>query len=445
MKNIIRLLIILLGLIPSLGLSKTIVVSTEQGLDVVIKEARSGDELRLTKGVYYGNFVIDKSLHINCMDGVEINGNHQSNTLTVKAENVTIENCNIINWGNDLTLMNAGIFAEKNASDITIKNNYLKGDTFGIWIDSSPRALVVNNKIQGNLKIRSQDRGNGIHLFNVTNALVEHNEVWHTRDGIYIDTSNNNQLIDNELHDLRYGIHYMYSYNNLIKKNVTRRTRTGYAFMQSKHLTVEDNRSENDTNYGMLMNFITNSTLSGNQIIDTHQQQGSGGESYVKGAEGKALFIYNAHFNTITNNYLSKSDIAIHLTAGSEKNKIYGNFIVKNKRQVKYVASREVEWSFEGSGNFWSDYQGWDRNFDGIGDEAFEPNDGIDKILWKYPAANVLINSPAVETLRWVQKKFPVLKSPGIKDSYPLMKNSFHMPNQEYLNQEQRDKLRTSL
>jgi nitrous oxidase accessory protein len=441
MKNLIIFLTIIIGLLPSHGNSKMLIVTPSDALNVILKAASSGDEIRLAKGIYKGSFIIDKPVHLNCLDGVVLDGNHQSNALTVKAENVTIENCNIINWGNDLTLMNAGIFVQKSAANITIKNNYLKGDTFGIWVDSSPRALIVNNKVEGNLSIRSQDRGNGIHLFNVTNALVQYNEVWHTRDGIYIDTSNNNQLINNELHDLRYGIHYMYSYNNLIKKNITRRTRTGYAFMQSKFLTVEDNRSENDSNYGMLMNFITNSTVSGNQIVDTHQQQGLGGENFIKGGEGKALFIYNAHFNTVKNNLFSKSDIAIHLTAGSEENKIYGNYIVKNKRQVKYVASREVEWSFEEQGNYWSDYQGWDRDFNGIGDEAFEPNDGIDKILWKYPAANVLINSPAIQTLRWVQKKFPVLKSPGIKDSYPLMKNTFQIP----VDKDSSENLRSSL
>jgi len=31
------------------------------------------------------------------------------------------------------------------------------------------------------------------------------------------------------------------------------------------------------------------------------------------------------------------------------------------------------------------------------------------------------MNSPAVETLRWVQQQFPVLKPQGVRDSYPLM------------------------
>ena len=60
---------------------------------------------------------------------------------------------------------------------------------------------------------------------------------------------------------------------------------------------------------------------------------------------------------------------------------------------------------------------------DGIGDVAYEPNDGVDRLLWKFPTAKLLFNSPAIEVLRWVQRQFPVLKSPGIVDSYPLMSN----------------------
>lgn len=400
-------------------------ISPFDNLSKRLQNAKNGDVFNLSKGEYFGNFTIDRSITINCQNVAQINGNHQKDTLRIKASNVIIKNCSIINWGDNLTDMNAGIFIEKTANNIQIKDNHLQGDTFGIWLDSAKNALIVNNQIKGNTSIRSQDRGNGIHLFSVSNALVKNNEVWHTRDGIYIDTSNNNKLVNNTLHDLRYGIHYMYSYHNRIEGNHTYNTRTGYALMQSKYLTVINNLSENDSNYGILMNYIVNSTISGNQVINTKQPLGVNGERALYGAEGKAFFVYNAPFNTLTNNLIKKCDIGIHLTAGSEGNKIFGNYFVNNRRQVKYVANRKVEWSLEGKGNFWSDYQGWDRDSNGIGDEAFEPNDGIDKILWKYPSANILINSPAIQTLRWVQKAFPVLKSPGITDSFPSMKNDF--------------------
>jgi len=400
-------------------------ISPKDDLKLILNNSVNGDTIELTKGLYKGNFLIDKSITLLCQKGAIIDGNHQNNTIEVLAENVTIKHCDITNWGDDLTEMNAGIFAEKTAHHIRIENNYIHGDTFGMWLDSSKNATVIDNKIKGNLSIRSQDRGNGIHLFNVSNSLIKNNEIWHTRDGIYIDTSNFNRLVENQLHDLRYGIHYMYSYSNHLEGNYTYNTRTGYALMQSKYLTVINNRSENDNNYGILMNFIVHSTISGNQIINVKQPLGVNGERADYGAEGKGLFIYNAHFNKLSNNLITKNDIGIHLTAGSEGNEIFDNYFVKNRRQVKYVANRKVEWSFENKGNFWSDYQGWDRNSDGIGDQAFEPNDGIDKILWKYPTANILINSPAIQTLRWVQKEFPVLKSPGITDSFPKMKNDF--------------------
>lgn len=398
-------------------------VATSQELQQALLSAKPEAEIQLAPGVYQGNFVIDRSLTLDCMGQAELNGGGQGDALRIKAPQVTVRNCRIHNWGDDLTAMNAGIFAEKTARHLVIENNFLSGDAFGLWLDSTSNAVVKNNKVQGNLQLRSQDRGNGIHLFNVSQTRAENNEVWHTRDGIYIDTSNNNELVGNYLHDLRYGIHYMYSYSNLVKNNRTRNTRTAYALMQSKYLTVVNNISEMDSNYGILMNYISYSTIKDNQIIGVSQQQGPGGQQYVQGAEGKGLFMYNAPFNEVSGNLLKDNEIAIHLTAGSEGNKIHGNYFVHNQRQVKYVGNREVEWSFEQHGNFWSDYQGWDRNNDGLGDEPFEPNDGVDKILWQYPSANLLINSPSLQTLRWVQKAFPVLKSPGIQDSYPLMQN----------------------
>ena len=271
--------------------------------------------------------------------------------------------------------------------------------------------------------MRSSDRGNGIHLYNVKGALAKDNEVWHTRDGIYIDTSNGNELIGNHLHDLRYGVHYMYSYHNLVKDNFTLNTRTGYALMQSKHLTVIGNRSKNDANYGILMNYITNSTLKNNRVEgvqnnrNPHMQQSTN----LAGLEGKALFIYNSLFNEIRDNLFAESDMGIHLTAGSEDNVLSGNAFVSNKEQVKYVATRTQDWSDNGVGNFWSDYLGWDMGEAGVGGVEYEPNDSVDRLLWKFPSAKLLLNSPAVETLRWVQRQFPILKSPGVVDSHPLM------------------------
>ena len=371
-------------------------------------------------GEYRGSFSVDQPMQIVCEPGAVFQAQGQGNGVIVSAPDVGIEGCTFLDWGHDLTAMNAAVFLQPKARGAVIKGNRLQGQGFGIWVDGTQDASLIDNRILGDPAMRSQDRGNGIHLYAVHGARVIGNQVRDTRDGIYIDTSNGNLLQGNTLEDLRYGVHYMFANDNQLIGNTTRRTRTGYALMQSRKLTVIGNRSEQDQNYGILMNYITYSTLRDNFVTDV--RDGSTGDSMISGAEGKALFIYNSLFNRIEHNHFEHSAVGIHLTAGSEDNRIADNAFVGNQRQVKYVATRLQEWSADGRGNYWSDYLGWDRNNDGLGDIAYEPNDNVDRLLWLYPQVRLLMNSPGIELLRWVQRAFPVMKSPGVMDSHPLMK-----------------------
>ncbi|MFO8142015.1 MAG: nitrous oxide reductase family maturation protein NosD [Marinobacter sp.] len=365
---------------------------------------------------------------VSCVPDTVIDGAGQGTAVDIVAEGVTFSGCTVRNWGRDLNTLDTGIFVAREAEGAVVENNRLQGPAFGVWLDATPDVTVRNNHIRGDVSLRSQDRGNGIHLFNTTGALIESNDISQTRDAIYIETANNNKIRNNLMTDLRYGIHYMYSMHNLLEGNVTRGTRTGYALMQSKYLTVVDNRSENDENYGILMNFITNSTLRGNVV--TGVSGGGTGGFVISGGEGKAVFIYNSLYNTFEGNLFADSNIGIHLTAGSEDNEVFDNAFVNNERQVKYVATRTQSWAKDGRGNFWSDYLGWDRNQDGLGDVPYEPNDNVDRLLWKYPEAKVLMFSPAVDTLRWVQDAFPVVKSAGVTDPHPLMRIPEHLQSE---------------
>lgn len=383
----------------------------------------------LPSGEYIGQFTIDQPMHLRCADNAVFDAQGQGNALEIAVAGVTLEGCSIRNAGRNLTEMNAGIFIRPDADGAVIQGNHIEGVGFGIFSDSASDVRILNNRIQGDESVRSQDRGNGIHLFRATSALVSGNEVSHTRDGIYIDNSNGNTLEKNTLHDLRYGVHYMFSQDNKLLNNHTYHTRTGYALMQSRKLTVIGNRSVQDQGYGILMNNITYSTLMNNFVTNVSAATTSdGGE--IKGIEGKALFIYNSLFNTIENNHFQNSTLGIHLTAGSENNRFFHNAFVNNKQQVKYVATRTQEWSVDGRGNYWSDYLGWDRNDDGLGDIAYEPNDNVDRLLWLYPQVRLLMNSPSIELLRWVQRAFPVMKSPGVQDSHPLMQ----LPTEKLMN-----------
>jgi nitrous oxidase accessory protein len=135
----------------------------------------------------------------------------------------------------------------------------------------------------------------------------------------------------------------------------------------------------------------------------------------------KCVFIYNANKNVFRDNWFEGCEIGIHFTAGSEGNEIEGNAFVNNRNQVKYVGTRYLDWSKGGRGNYWSDNPAFDLDADGIADTAYRPNDLVDKVLWTAPQAKVLINSPAMQVIRWAQAQFPALLPGGVVDSHPLM------------------------
>ena len=135
----------------------------------------------------------------------------------------------------------------------------------------------------------------------------------------------------------------------------------------------------------------------------------------------KCVFIYNANQNRFRDNRFEGCEIGIHFTAGSEGNEMSGNAFIRNRNQVKYVGTRYLDWSKGGRGNYWSDNPAFDLNGDGIGDTAYRPNDLVDKVLWTAPQAKLLVNSPAVQVIRWAQAQFPALLPGGVIDSAPLM------------------------
>ena len=157
---------------------------------------------------------------------------------------------------------------------------------------------------------------------------------------------------------------------------------------------------------GLLFNYANSSDIAGNVVLK---------------AGDRCVFLFNANKNRFRNNRFEGCDTAIHFTAGSERNLIFGNAFINNRTQVKYVGTRHLDWSAKGRGNYWSDNPAFDLDGDGLGDIAYRPNDLVDQVLWTAPSAKLLLNSPAVQVIRWAQAQLPVLSPGGVVDTAPLM------------------------
>ena len=389
---------------PNIAWSETKVVSGS--LEKAVQSAVDGDVLTLKAGVYKGPLVIDKSINIIGETGAVIEGDGESSVITVLAPDVTVKNVEITGSGISLADQDSGIFLDKTATNAIVENNRLVDNLIGIYVSGAKDSRVVKNRITGRRDLRMNERGNGIQIWNAPGTVIENNDIEYGRDGIFVTTSSKNIFRGNTLKNLRFAIHYMYTNRSTVSDNVSIGNHIGYALMSSTHLIVENNLSEQDRDRGFLFNYANRVKMS---------------ENVVRGGPEKCIFIYNSNKNSFTGNLLSDCLIGIHFTAGSERNVISNNAFIRNQTQVKYVGTRWLEWSKDGVGNFWSDHVAFDLDKNGVADSVYRPNDLTDQVIWKYPSARLLMNSPAVQVLKYAQSNFPALHPGGVVDSAPLM------------------------
>ncbi|MEI8362376.1 MAG: nitrous oxide reductase family maturation protein NosD [Betaproteobacteria bacterium] len=375
-----------------------------QSIAEAIQKAAAGDTIVVARGHFPVHLVITKPLHLKGLNKPTLDGENTGDVIRIKSPDVIIEGFIISNSGADLTAQNAGIYLEPGSDRAIVRDNVINYTLFGLWIEKVKDIQVINNNITGMRDLASAQRGNGIQLYNSSGAKIIANHISYTRDGIYVDVSDHALFRDNRLHHLRYGTHYMNSNYNVWENNESYLNRGGLALMEVRNQTVRNNRAWGNSDHGIMLRTITDSVI----------------ENNIVAGNGRGFFIYDAEYNTLQNNLIIANRVGVHLWAGSIHNEVEANDLINNREQIKYVASKDEYWGVK-SGNYWSNYVGWDRNGDGIGDVPYEANDLVDLLTWKYPAAKLLLNSPAVQTLRLVARQFPLLRATSIVDQHPRM------------------------
>ncbi len=386
--------------------AQTIKVSNGEALQTIIQKAADGDVIDIANGDYLGNLVIDKEITLKGSSATRIIGTKKGHTIKITANNVVVEHLIITDSGLDLSTQDSGVFVDKGTKNVIVRENHIVNNLIGVYLWGSIDSRVDGNTIVGQKFHRINDRGNGVQVWNSPGSIVTNNHISFGRDGIFTTTSRNNRFTHNYFDNLRYSIHYMYTKNSVVSDNYSTKNKIGYALMFSQGLTVENNISINDIERGLFSNFLNNTVLKNNIIL---------------GPSKKCLMLYNSNFNTITDNYFERCNIGVHYTAGSQDNHFSGNSFIKNLKQVKYVGTKYLEWSTDKVGNFWSDHAAFDLNTDGIADAVYRPNSITDQVLWRNSNTKVLLNSPAIQILKWSQSYFPSLLPGGAQDSYPLL------------------------
>jgi nitrous oxidase accessory protein len=419
--------------------AETLTAVPGEPLQALLDRARDGDVVELAAGEYKEAIRIERRLVLAGRPGAVLDGGGAGSVVRVTASDVTIRGVTIRGSGRDLQTMDSGVFLEKTAERALVENNRFEGNLFGIYVHGAAGSRVLRNVIEGVRGGRLSEAGNGVSLWNAPDVTIADNTFRYGRDGIFTISSRKDRFIGNRFEQVRFAVHYMYTNDSEVSGNVSAGNDIGYAIMFSRNLVIRNNQSRGDREHGLLLNYTINSRIEDNviagrfatpaaipaendDVADSDVPREVGG--LTEGARTgtlKCVFVYNTSKNVLRGNRFEDCEIGVHFTAGSERNTISGNAFINNRTQVKYVGTRALDWSEKGRGNYWSDNPAFDLNGDGIADEAYRPNDMVDRVMWAFPAAKLLINSPGIQVIRWAQSQFPALHPGGVMDSAPLM------------------------
>jgi nitrous oxidase accessory protein len=125
--------------------------------------------------------------------------------------------------------------------------------------------------------------------------------------------------------------------------------------------------------------------------------------------------------NRIEGNLIAYNGIGVRFLNDWQGNLFSGNRFKGNITQVTVEGgktARRNEWS----GNFWDDYEGFDRDRDGVGDTPYELYGYADRIWMDVPPAQFFKGSPMLEVLDFLERLAP-FSEPDLmlRDARPMM------------------------
>lgn len=377
-------------------------------LQARLNAASPGDTIFVAAGVYPGNLSIDKKLVLIGKDWPVIRGTGNSSTVLLTADSCVFKGFVVEHCGKMLVNEDAGILIKSNNN--VVEGNRLRDVLFGIYLLQAHHNVVAHNHIVGRKELELGERGSGIHIWNSLHNRFIGNVITDSRDGFYIQNANHTYLERNEAFALRYGVHYMYADSNVFWLNKFYDNVAGAAIMYSRGIVMRRNsfvHNRGFASFGILFQDCHDSIADSNVIADN-----------VVG-----IFFEATTDNSFQHNIIAQNDVALQMFQNSERNTFTENNFIDNLNALSLVGKRtSTYWSKNGKGNYWSTYDGYDLDHDGIGDIPMKIRNVFDYLESQHPTLRLYLYSPAAQALAVAAKAFPIIEINQEMDERPLLR-----------------------
>lgn len=296
-----------------------------------IDNASSGDTVFVFCGLYVENIHIQTSIHLIGEDNtsVIIDGNGYGSVITITADDTMLQGCTIQNAKNEVTCAGVDIKTAKNVlvahtviqnnggiglsargtgnSRITIERNTIRNNSYGVYLQDSPSAVISANNISGN------------------------------GEGLYLIGSYGSQIINNTIVNRGLGLHLEDTYDVCVADNRIVNNANGVYIFSSSEMTFRENTIGWNRWYGLWLKDTSLSDIVGNSI---------------SGNVDVGLFLESSYDVQVINNTIWDNDNGIYLK-DSSGNTIQNNNLRNYKMNACFVAHtlihRRNVWRF----NYW--------------------------------------------------------------------------------------------
>lgn len=363
-------------------------------LQDLVNAAPAGSVLKPPAGVYSGPLVIDKPLTIDGGDAVTIDGGGKGTVVVLAASDSVLRGLRLVGSGashdSDDACLN--VRGDRNL----IERLRIDDCLFGIDLKKANDNVVRGNHIRSK-PFDLGTRGDSLRLWYSHRNLIADNLIEDARDMVAW-YSNDNRYVDNTARRSRYSIHFMFASNNLVEGNRFYDNAVGVYVMYSGGGAIRNNlfsRANGPTGMAVGFKEASDVLVEGNEII------------YCAIGVGLDMSPFEPDSTiSIRGNRIAYNGVGISFLADKEGTLVAGNRFEGNLSQVAMGdagSARNNVWR----GNYWDDYQGFDRDRDGQGDRPHELYAYADQLWMAIPYARFFRNAPVMEMLDFLERLAP--------------------------------------